>query len=64
MSNKPDVLKKKPDDMPLALWNSFKRVIKDMNQLTNEQIAALHYESWHTAFTRSGGMFQDEQSPK
>lgn len=64
MSKKPDVLKVKPDDMPLALWNSFKRVIKDMGKLTNEQIAALHYESWHTAFTRAGGIVKDEQPPK
>lgn len=64
MSKKPDVLKVKPDDMPLALWNSFKRVIKDMAKLTNEQIAALHYESWHAAYTRSGGIVKDEQPPK
>lgn len=64
MSKKPDVLKTKPEGMPIALWNSFKRVIKDMDQLTNDQVAALHYESWHTAFTRAGGIAQDETPPK
>lgn len=56
MSKKPAVMKNKPDDQPVALWNSFKRVIKDMGNLTNEQIAAIHYESWHAAFVRSEGV--------
>jgi hypothetical protein len=56
MSKKPEVLRTQPDGQPTALWNAFKRVIKDMGTLTNEQIAALHYESWHAAFVRSEGV--------
>lgn len=60
MSKKPEVLRTKPDNMPVALWNSFKSIVKNMDKLTNEQIAALHYESWHVAYTRSGGVVDEE----
>ena len=55
MSKKPAVMKNQPEGQPLALWNSFKRVIKDMGTLSDEQLAALHYEAWHAAYIRSGG---------
>ena len=60
MNKKPDVLRNKPEDQPTALWNSFKRVIKDMGNLTDEQIAAIHYESYHAAFVRTGGKVSEE----
>lgn len=64
MSKKPEVLKNKPDDQPVALWNSFKSVIKNMGKLTDEQLASIHYESWHAAYTRASGIAQDEQGVK
>lgn len=38
------------------VFNNLKRTVRDMSKLTDEQIAFLHYESWHQAYIRSGGV--------
>jgi hypothetical protein len=43
------------------VFNLFKRVVRDISKLTDEQIAALHYESWHEAYVRSSGKVTEEQ---
>lgn len=57
--SKPKVLKDKPDNQATATWNAFKRVVKYMNTLTDEQIASLHYETWHEAYVRANGRVQE-----
>lgn len=57
--SKPKVLKDKPDNQATSTWNAFKRVVKYMNTLTDEQIASLHYETWHEAYVRANGRVQE-----
>lgn len=59
--SKPKVLKEQPEGQPVATWNAFKRVVKYMETLTDEQIASLHYETWHEAYMRANGRIQEEK---
>lgn len=38
------------------VFNTLKRVIRDLSKLDNEQLAILHFETWHEAKTRSGNV--------
>lgn len=42
------------------VFNTLKRVIRDIGMLTDDQLAVLHYESWHEAYMRSGKRIQEE----
>lgn len=44
-------------DQDRNVFNNLKRIVRDMSKLTDEQIAFLHYESWHQAYIRAGGPF-------
>lgn len=44
----------KPESQDRNTFNTLKRLIKAMNELTDEQIAVLHFESWNEAYKRSG----------
>jgi hypothetical protein len=35
------------------VFNNFKRFIRDVSKLTNEQIALAHFETWHEARQRA-----------
>lgn len=47
---------KQPDGQDRNIFNNFKRVLKNINNLTDEQLAILHYESWHEASMRASGI--------
>lgn len=38
------------------VFNTLKRVIRDIAKLDNEQLAILHFESWHEARQRASGI--------
>lgn len=42
------------------VFNTLKRVIRDIDKLTDEQIALLHFESWDAARRRAGVEVEDE----
>lgn len=57
----PDVSKiKQGDDQDRNVFNTLKRVLRDISQLTDDQLAVLHYESWHEAYLRSGKRIDEE----
>lgn len=41
-------------DQDRNVFNTVKRVIRDIDLLTDEQIARLHFESWDAARKRAG----------
>lgn len=51
---------KQPEGQDRNLFNNFKRTIRDIDKLTDEQIAKLHYESWHVAYMRAQGRVEEE----
>lgn len=42
------------------VYNAYKRFIKLLPDMTDDQIASVHYESWHEAYMRSGKRIQEE----
>jgi formate-dependent nitrite reductase cytochrome c552 subunit len=42
------------------IFNNVKRTVRDIKQLTNEQLAVLHFESWHEARSRAAGIIEEE----
>lgn len=41
-----------PDGQERNVFNNFKRVIRDIEKLTNEQLAILNFELYHEARNR------------
>ncbi len=37
----------------LKTYNEYKRFLDIMSELTDDQLAQLHYEAWHHAYVRS-----------
>lgn len=52
MSGIPKLLQAEGQDR--NVFNTLKRVIRDIDKLTDEQIARLHFESWDEARRRAG----------
>lgn len=50
---------KQGDGQDRNVYNGVKRVIRDISKLTDDQLAVLHYESWHEAYMRSGKRIQE-----
>lgn len=44
------------------VFNTLKRVIRDIDKLTDEQIARLHFESWDAARRRVGVEIGSDES--
>lgn len=42
------------------VFNTLKRTIRDLDQLSDEQLAILHFETWHNARLRADENFKDE----
>lgn len=42
------------------VFNTLKRVIRDISKLDNEQLAILHFETWHEAKSRGGKIEENE----
>lgn len=42
-----------PEGQDKTTFNAYKRIIKELDNLTNEQISGLHYLTWETAYKRS-----------
>lgn len=42
-----------PEGQAKTTFNAYKRILKEMDNLTNEQISGLHYVTWETAYKRS-----------
>lgn len=44
------------------VFNALKRIVRDLPKLTDEQLAILHFETWHEARVRAGvsGVTEDE----
>lgn len=42
------------------VYNSYKRLIKNLPLLTADQIASIHFESWNEAYMRSGKQIIEE----
>lgn len=57
--SKPKVVKECPPGQPVATFNAFKKVIRYMGTLSDEQLAALHYEAWHAAYMRAHGVKEE-----
>lgn len=43
------------------VFNTLKRVIRDLSKLDNEQLAILHFETWHEAKTRGGREIEENE---
>lgn len=43
---------KQPEGQDRNVFNGFKRTLRDISLLTDEQLAILHFETWHEARTR------------
>lgn len=43
------------------VFNTLKRTIRDLPQLTDEQLAILHFETWHNARIRAEEKMKNEQ---
>lgn len=57
----PDISKiQQGENQERKVFNTFKRVIRDINLLTDDQIALLHFESWDVAYKRSGKRIAEE----
>lgn len=48
------------EDQDRNVFNTLKRCLRDIDQLTDEQLAVLHFESWNVAYQRSGKRIQEE----
>lgn len=47
-------------DQDRNVFNGLKRVLRDISLLTDDQLAIMHYESWHEAYLRSGKRIDEE----
>lgn len=45
------------------VFNNFKRLVKSLGQLTNEQLALIHFEVWHEARLRAAAIEEYENTP-
>ncbi len=43
-----------PEGQDRNVFNGFKRALKDLGQLTDEQLAILSFETWDEAHKRAG----------
>lgn len=50
----------KPAGQDRKTFNAFKAAVKLLPELTPDQLASLHYETWHEAYTRSAGVKEGE----
>lgn len=50
----------KPEDQDQNVFNAFKRFLKILPDLTNEQLAIVSFETWDIAYQRSGKVLKDE----
>lgn len=55
MSNKP-VPVERPAGQDIKLYRAFKYLIENGEQLSSEQLAQLHYESWHQAYVKANNI--------
>lgn len=46
-------------DQPLKAYNDYKRFLNELEHLTDDQLAQLHYEAWHYAYLRSNKLNED-----
>lgn len=51
---------KQGDEQDRNVYNAYKRFIKLLPQMTDDQIASVHFESWNEAYMRSGKRIQEE----
>lgn len=42
------------------VFNTWRRCLRDIDMLTDDQIAAMHFESWNVAYNRSGKRIKEE----
>lgn len=50
---------KQADGQDRNVYNTLKRVVRDLPKLDNEQLAILHFESWHEAQKRADKVQED-----
>lgn len=45
----PDVIKnlKQPESQDRNVFNAYKRTLKELKNFTTQQLASLHFETWH-----------------
>lgn len=41
------------------VFNNLKRTVRDLSKLSDDQLAILHYETWHTAYMRAEGRVKE-----
>lgn len=46
----------KPDGQELKTYNIYKELVSNLHLLTDEQIASIHFESWHEAYNRAASV--------